>query len=131
MKTLFHSSQSHLRRFGFIALSVDIVSGDNQMIAIDQFHFRAPTPIRSASRIGIRACDGESIFDGVASAEHDRGVIVETIHPTGFVLIGEGVIAKGEQAMLRLTLDGGLIQKESKAPLQYDLDIAYDLRLIR
>ena len=88
------------------------------MIVIHQFDFSTPAPVRSASRVGVAAEDLESILDSVARAVHNARVVVEGVHPTGFVLIDQCVVAKGEHAMLRFAFDGALIEVNGEASFQ-------------
>src|SRR6266542_6182709 len=100
------------------------------MIAINKFDFGAPAPVGPASGIRVTAEDEESIFSRFTNAEHDSCVIMPAIHPTGFILIGDRVIAKSEHTMLWLPFDGALIQIKCKASTQYQLDTSLHRRLI-
>ena len=92
------------------------------MVCVFQSHFGAPAPIGSAAGIGVTAEDKEAFIGCRAYAKHDGGVVVETIHPTGFILFQRGVVAKGEHAVLRFAFDGALVQIKRKTAFEQKLD---------
>src|SRR5688572_15803145 len=85
--SLLYSRESCFSCFCLTTFRIDIVGRDGEMIFILQFNLCAPAPVRAASRIRETAKDGESVFRCVAHAEHDGSIVMETIHPAGFVLI--------------------------------------------
>lgn len=121
----------HFGGFGFHAFGSDVVSGDAEVVRVDEFDLGAPAPIGSASGVRVTAEDKEAFFGGVARAEHDGGVVVETIHPTGFELLEGGVVTKGEHAVLDFSLYGTLIQIQRKAAIEQKLDRPDDGRFVR
>ena len=126
---LFDPLQLRFDGFGFRAFRVDVVSCDAEMLAVDQLDLCAPAPVGSTIGGGITAEDGESLFFGIARAKHDGGIVVETVHPAGFVLVEGGVVAEREHAVLRFTVNGALIKKKCKATLEQQLNRPDDGRL--
>ena len=116
--SLLHPDQPCFGGFGFAVFRVDIVGGDDQVVFIEQTHFGAPAPIGTAGRVGVAAEHLEAVLMAPPGAEHDGGVVVETIDPAGFVLIGGGVVAEGEHAVLGLAFDGALVQVDGEALLR-------------
>ena len=79
---------------------------------------------------GICADDEEAALPDAADAEHDGRVVVERIHPRGFVLVGDRVIAKGEHAVLRFTVNGTLIEVDGETSFEHQCNRAQHRRFV-
>ena len=106
---------------------MDVICGNGKVIGVDHLDFRAPAPIGTAIRVGIIAQYREALVFGVACAKHDSRIVVEAVHPTGFVAVERCVVTKGEQAVLWFVVHGSLIEIQREASIQYQLDTALRL----
>ena len=63
-------------------------------------------------------------FVWITCAKYDNGAVIETIHPAGFVTVERCVVPESEEAVLWFAVHGNLIEIESKASIQDQLDTA-------